>query len=54
MVGSVLMGYGPNYAILMTGRCVAGIGVGFALLIAPVSDNHLEKDKSTPQMQLST
>ncbi|KAF8014244.1 hypothetical protein BT93_H0165 [Corymbia citriodora subsp. variegata] len=36
LLGSVLMGYGPNYAILMTGRCVAGIGVGFALMIAPV------------------
>ncbi|KAF8014245.1 hypothetical protein BT93_H0166 [Corymbia citriodora subsp. variegata] len=36
LLGSVLMGYGPNYGILMTGRCVAGIGVGFALMIAPV------------------
>lgn len=36
LLGSVLMGYGPNYAILLTGRCVAGIGVGFALMIAPV------------------
>ncbi|KAF8014246.1 hypothetical protein BT93_H0167 [Corymbia citriodora subsp. variegata] len=36
LLGSVLMGYGPNYAILMTGRCIAGIGVGFALMIAPV------------------
>ncbi|OAY60717.1 probable polyol transporter 6 [Manihot esculenta] len=36
MLGSILMGYGPNYGILMTGRCVAGIGVGFALMIAPV------------------
>lgn len=34
--GSVLMGYGPNYAVLMIGRCTAGIGVGFALMIAPV------------------
>ncbi|KAK8268202.1 hypothetical protein V6Z12_D11G050400 [Gossypium hirsutum] len=30
------MGYAPNYAILMTGRCTAGVGVGFALMIAPV------------------
>ncbi|KAK7346446.1 hypothetical protein VNO80_20965 [Phaseolus coccineus] len=36
MVGAVVMGYGPNYAILMLGRCVGGVGVGFALMIAPV------------------
>ncbi|KAF5189808.1 Polyol transporter [Thalictrum thalictroides] len=36
MVGSILMGYGPSYAVLLTGRCIAGIGVGFALMIAPV------------------
>ncbi|KAI6695389.1 hypothetical protein NL676_023099 [Syzygium grande] len=36
LLGSVLMGYGPSYAILMTGRCITGIGVGFALMIAPV------------------
>ncbi|KAL5557260.1 hypothetical protein UlMin_039496 [Ulmus minor] len=36
LLGAVLMGYGPNYAVLMTGRCTAGIGVGFALMIAPV------------------
>lgn len=36
MIGSILMGYGPNYAILMVGRCVCGVGVGFALMIAPV------------------
>ncbi|GAB4847124.1 Dolichyl-phosphate-mannose--protein mannosyltransferase 6 [Ancistrocladus abbreviatus] len=35
-VGSAFMGYGPNYPVLMTGRCIAGIGVGFALMIAPV------------------
>ncbi|PSS30816.1 Polyol transporter like [Actinidia chinensis var. chinensis] len=35
-LGSVLMGYAPTYAILMLGRCTAGIGVGFALMIAPV------------------
>ncbi|KAF7828834.1 putative polyol transporter 3 [Senna tora] len=35
-LGSILMGYGPNYPILMTGRCTAGFGVGFALMIAPV------------------
>ncbi|KAG8659903.1 probable polyol transporter 3 [Manihot esculenta] len=36
MIGSILMGYGPNYAVLMAGRCTAGVGVGFALMIAPV------------------
>jgi len=36
MVGAILMGYGPNYAILVVGRCVGGVGVGFALMIAPV------------------
>ncbi|XP_023002971.1 probable polyol transporter 6 [Cucurbita maxima] len=36
MVGAILMGYGPNYAVLMIGRCITGIGVGFALMIAPV------------------
>ncbi|XP_027362679.1 probable polyol transporter 3 [Abrus precatorius] len=46
MVGSVLMGYGPNYAILMLGRCVAGIGVGFALLIAPVYSVEISSAKS--------
>ncbi|XP_059623699.1 probable polyol transporter 6 [Cornus florida] len=36
MTGSILMGYGPNYPVLLAGRCVAGVGVGFALMIAPV------------------
>ncbi|OWM66365.1 probable polyol transporter 6 [Punica granatum] len=36
MVGSVLMGWAPNYGVLMAGRCTAGISVGFALMIAPV------------------
>nr|AFK37582.1 unknown [Medicago truncatula] len=36
ILGAGLMGYGPNYAILMVGRCVCGVGVGFALMIAPV------------------
>ncbi|XP_016493767.2 putative polyol transporter 6 [Nicotiana tabacum] len=36
LCGSVIMGYGPSYAILLLGRCVAGLGVGFALMIAPV------------------
>ncbi|CAA3016074.1 polyol transporter 1 [Olea europaea subsp. europaea] len=34
--GAFLMGFAPNYAFLMFGRFVAGIGVGYALMIAPV------------------
>ncbi|XP_020102632.1 putative polyol transporter 1 [Ananas comosus] len=34
--GALLMGFAPNYALLMLGRFVAGIGVGYALMIAPV------------------
>ncbi|XP_073279641.1 probable polyol transporter 6 [Primulina huaijiensis] len=36
MLGSILMGYSPNYGVLLAGRCIAGVGVGFALMIAPV------------------
>lgn len=36
LLGAVLMGYGPSFPILLTGRCTAGVGVGFALMIAPV------------------
>ncbi|XP_068655840.1 polyol transporter 5-like [Aristolochia californica] len=35
-VGALLMGFATNYAFLMVGRFVAGIGVGYALVIAPV------------------
>ncbi|KAL6856985.1 hypothetical protein ACP4OV_018367 [Aristida adscensionis] len=34
--GALLMGLAPDYALLMVGRFVAGVGVGFALMIAPV------------------
>lgn len=34
--GALLMGFSTNYAFLMFGRFVAGIGVGYALMIAPV------------------
>jgi len=34
--GALLMGFAPNYTFLMVGRFVAGIGVGYALMIAPV------------------
>ncbi|XWS29313.1 hypothetical protein CRYUN_Cryun24cG0018300 [Craigia yunnanensis] len=36
LLGAILMGYAPNYTILVTGRCTAGVGMGFALMIAPV------------------
>lgn len=36
MLGSILMGWAPNYGVLLSGRCTAGIAVGFALMIAPV------------------
>ncbi|KAF8405195.1 hypothetical protein HHK36_010095 [Tetracentron sinense] len=35
-IGALLMGFATNYAFLMVGRFVAGIGVGYALVIAPV------------------
>ncbi|KAL6270153.1 hypothetical protein ACE6H2_027064 [Prunus campanulata] len=35
-VGAILMGVAPNYAFLMFGRFVAGIGVGYGLMISPV------------------
>ena len=34
--GAILMGFSTNYAFLMVGRFVAGIGVGYACMIAPV------------------
>ncbi|CAI8616873.1 unnamed protein product [Vicia faba] len=35
-VGAILMGLSMNYAFLMFGRFFAGVGIGFAFLIAPV------------------
>ena len=35
-VGALMMGFSVNYPMLMAGRFVAGIGVGYALMIAPV------------------
>ncbi|XP_043709171.1 polyol transporter 5-like [Telopea speciosissima] len=34
--GAIFMGLAPNFGWLLVGRIVAGIGVGFALMIAPV------------------
>ncbi|GMN29614.1 hypothetical protein TIFTF001_002494 [Ficus carica] len=46
LVGSVLMGYGPTYAVLLAGRCIAGVGVGFALMIAPVYSAEISSPSS--------
>ncbi|KAL6657699.1 hypothetical protein ACP70R_005479 [Stipagrostis hirtigluma subsp. patula] len=34
--GSLLMGFAVNYAMLMAGRFVAGVGAGYGIMIAPV------------------
>ncbi|KAL8036912.1 hypothetical protein ABFX02_11G007200 [Erythranthe guttata] len=34
--GAILMGFATNYSFLMVGRFVAGVGMGYALMIAPV------------------
>ncbi|KAJ4815247.1 Sugar transporter [Rhynchospora pubera] len=36
IAGAILMGLATDFAFLMVGRFVAGIGVGFAMMIAPV------------------
>ncbi|KAF2304858.1 hypothetical protein GH714_039187 [Hevea brasiliensis] len=36
LVGALLMGLAPSFIFLMAGRVVAGIGVGYSLMIAPV------------------
>ncbi|KAM2903325.1 hypothetical protein COP2_003152 [Malus domestica] len=36
LVGALLMGFATNYAFLMVGRFVAGVGVGYGMMIAPV------------------
>lgn len=36
LLGAILMGLAPSFPFLMAGRIVAGIGVGFSLMIAPV------------------
>ncbi|XP_048133595.1 polyol transporter 5-like [Rhodamnia argentea] len=35
-IGALLMGLAPSFSFLMAGRVVAGVGVGFSLMIAPV------------------
>ncbi|CAN0919465.1 Probable polyol transporter 6 [Linum grandiflorum] len=46
LLGSVFIGWSPNYAIHMTGRCVAGVGVGFALMIALVYSAEVSSARS--------
>ncbi|MCD7457369.1 putative polyol transporter 6 [Datura stramonium] len=46
LCGSVLMGYSPTYAVLLVGRCIAGVGVGFALMIAPVYSAEISSPSS--------
>eukprot|EP00268_Persea_americana_P009077 TRINITY_DN13581_c0_g2_i2.p1 TRINITY_DN13581_c0_g2~~TRINITY_DN13581_c0_g2_i2.p1 ORF type:complete len:503 (-),score=87.24 TRINITY_DN13581_c0_g2_i2:229-1737(-) len=36
LLGALLMGFAPSFVFLMIGRVVAGIGVGYSLMIAPV------------------
>ncbi|XP_047307629.1 polyol transporter 5-like [Impatiens glandulifera] len=36
LIGAVLMGLAPSFSYLMAGRVIAGIGVGYSLMIAPV------------------
>ncbi|KAF9612182.1 hypothetical protein IFM89_038440 [Coptis chinensis] len=46
LLGSVLMGYAHTYAVLMAGRCIAGVGVGFSLMIAPVYSAEISSPSS--------
>lgn len=36
LIGALLMGLAPSFPLLLVGRVIAGIGVGYALVIAPV------------------
>ncbi|ESR64385.1 MFS domain-containing protein [Citrus sinensis] len=36
LVGALAMGLAPNYPFLIVGRMIAGIGVGYSLMISPV------------------
>ncbi|CAL9191835.1 unnamed protein product [Musa hybrid cultivar] len=45
-VGAVLMGLGLNYGMLFSGRCIAGVGVGYALMVAPVYSAEISSPSS--------
>ncbi|OMO58001.1 Sugar/inositol transporter [Corchorus olitorius] len=36
LIGAILMGLAPSFSFLLAGRIVAGIGVGYSLMISPV------------------
>ena len=36
LIGALFMGFAPSFPFLMAGRVIAGIGVGYSLMIAPV------------------
>ncbi|KAI3992538.1 hypothetical protein MKX01_022629 [Papaver californicum] len=36
LIGALLMGFAPSYPFLLAGRVVAGIGVGYSLMVSPV------------------
>ncbi|XP_022144839.1 probable polyol transporter 6 [Momordica charantia] len=36
LVGALLMGLAPSFPLLLAGRMIAGVGVGYALMVAPV------------------
>ncbi|KAJ1407392.1 Sugar/inositol transporter [Sesbania bispinosa] len=44
--GAILMGFSPNYAFLMFGRFFAGVGIGFAFMIAPVYTSEVSPTSS--------
>ncbi|XP_020216857.1 probable polyol transporter 6 [Cajanus cajan] len=46
LLGSALMGYGPSYPILMIGNCIVGVGVAFALVVAPVYSTEISPPSS--------
>ncbi|CAL5186482.1 unnamed protein product [Lathyrus oleraceus] len=43
-IGALVMGLAPSYTFLMFGRVIAGIGVGFSLMISPVYVAELSPD----------
>lgn len=46
LIGALLMGLATSYLFLLAGRAVAGIGVGYALMIAPVYTTKLSPTMS--------
>ncbi|CAI8594773.1 unnamed protein product [Vicia faba] len=44
LIGALVMGLAPSYTFLMFGRVIAGIGVGFSLMVSPVYVAELSPD----------